>query len=58
MRGTDVGISKKKMFPFFTAHYARKKREKRIFFLQSAPFCQFSEIYYIPTSVHRQLNYE
>ena len=33
MRGTDVVISNKKnVFPFFTTHYARKKREKRNFF--------------------------
>ena len=46
MQGSDVGISKKKKnFVIFTAHYARKKREKQIFFLQSVPFCQFLKIY-------------
>ena len=42
MRGTDVGISKKKNFPVFYGSLRSKKEGKTKFFLQSAPFGQFT----------------
>ena len=41
-RYTDVGTTKKKKnFPFFTAYYAQKKREKRNFLCKVRHFVNF-----------------